>query len=479
VAADPKNPPVAEEKDKDEGASKRRNPRVRFAQKVRVIVPEDDTAIDLLSANVSKGGIFLRSSQPLPKGQKLELEFDVPTGRVRVEDCEVVWNRSEDGESSEADPPGMGVEFKSMSPQARQSIEAFIEEALEDAEAAAGDTTRSRMPLALMPPISTPPEDVPPREDSRDAAVVITPSQRAEPAFASALQGLPPDPIPLVPQAEKPPADGQDWLTLERMEEPPATPLPDPNPEEVPGQAMVELSTPPPPRTRALLFVLFVIVVAAATFITLYFIQPFGNGDQATDTIVAGPDGAPKLEASKPGVAKPEAPKPEVAQPEAPKPEVAKPEAPKPEIAQPEAPKPEVAKPEAPKPEVAQPEAPKPESPKPEVPKPEQLAAGQALVDLPVFEKGDSGWRMEISATGPVQWKTFTLKNPARLAVDALGAGFSGKRQALENPAPFVSRVRIGKQPDFIRFVLDFGASIPKHEIQKSPQKLVISFPVP
>jgi len=86
---------------------------------------------------------------------------------------------------------------------------------------------------------------------------------------------------------------------------------------------------------------------------------------------------------------------------------------------------------------------------------------------------------MEIESTGPVQWKTFTLKEPARLAIDVQGAEFLGKRMALDNPAPVVARVRVGRQPTFLRYVLDFEGELPRHEIQKDAQRLVILFPGP
>jgi uncharacterized protein (TIGR02266 family) len=425
VAEDPKKPA-------GDPAQKRKSPRVDFFQKVRVVVPEDQTAVDLFAANVSEGGMFLRSNQPLPRGKKVELEFEVPEGKVRVEDCEVVWSRPFEPISVGGEPAGMGIQFKAMAPEAQKTIEAFIEDALGDEDGSVEERAGLSMPLPLKSPPPPPAEDAPPREVIEPAGVFLTPSPR--PAR--------PPPVRLAPPTEP----VEQVLTLDMIDlsevptEPPAPPRPTSPSAEVRQAAMAELSSPPAPRTRALLFVLFVAVVAVATFLTLWWLRPFEEKEGTAETA-----GTAKTEGAR----------------------------------SPDAPKPEPPKPEPPKPEPPKPEPPKPEPPKPEPPEPEAPAAaeGQALVDLPVFERSPSGWRMEISATGPVEWKTFTLKNPARLAVDAQGADYTGKRQALENPAPFVSRVRIGKQPAFIRYVLDFGAEIPAHDIQKSPRKLVITFP--
>jgi uncharacterized protein (TIGR02266 family) len=505
VVEDAKKPAEPTAGTADRG-SRRQHRRVDFFQKVRVVVPDEETTVDLFAANVSEGGMFLRSNQPLPQGKKVELEFDVPTGKVRVEDCEVIWSRPFEPINLDGQPAGMGIQFKAMTPDARQTIESFIEDALDNEPAS---TPGQSMKPPLQPPEGPPLDSLPPRE-AASRAVAINPNPAGP---APGLRAATPDPqpasVPLAPPedlgavstepptsaAGSPPKAESSWPDFP-LDAVPLQPVgsgpgsgPGPGPGSVPDSDPLDLSAPPAPRTRLLLFVGFVAVVAVATFLTLFLIKPFDDPEQPDGSApVAVPPPPVSPEPAKPEVPKPEVPKPEASKPEVPKPEAPRPEAPKPEVLKPEVPRPEVPRPEVPKPEVPRPEVLKPEVPEPEVPEPEAPkpapdpgapAAGSAMVSLPVFTQAGAGWRMEIAATGPVQWKTFTLKEPARLAIDVQGADFQGKRLALDNPAPGVSRVRVGKQPTFLRYVLDFPGSLPRYEIQKGPQKLVILFPAP
>jgi hypothetical protein len=200
-----------------------------------------------------------------------------------------------------------------------------------------------------------------------------------------------------------------------------------------------------------MLFGGFVLLVAAVTFLTLLLIKPPADEGQ-------------------PEVAKPPAPE-KPAPPEAPKEPAAK-KKPEPVAGKKPTPVPEK------KPEPAPEKKPKPApAPAPEK-KPEAVPADtiQGLqVGLPVFSEKDGEWRMVITATGPVKIKHFTLKNPPRLAVDFKESVYSGKKRTLESPAPSVARVRVGEQPEFTRFVLDFdGSEIPKHRIVKKEDRVVV-----
>jgi hypothetical protein len=100
-------------------------------------------------------------------------------------------------------------------------------------------------------------------------------------------------------------------------------------------------------------------------------------------------------------------------------------------------------------------------------------------LSAPRFEKISTGWRMVIEASSPIRFKHFTLKAPPRLAIDAKGASWSGTSQ-LDAPAPFVIRIRFGKQPDATRLVLDFdGQKIPNHQIDAGNGRLTITFATP
>ena len=106
-----------------------------------------------------------------------------------------------------------------------------------------------------------------------------------------------------------------------------------------------------------------------------------------------------------------------------------------------------------------------------------KAVTGPPSVGLPEFEKTSRGWRMTLEATAPVKIKHFRLKNPPRLAVDLYKADYTGDKKRLRSPARFISRVRVGQQPGFVRFVLDFkGKRVPRHRVTKKNGKAVVSF---
>ncbi|RME22108.1 MAG: PilZ domain-containing protein, partial [Deltaproteobacteria bacterium] len=120
----------------DTGGGKRRHKRVELFSKVKVRAGESEQ--ELLAGNVSAGGIFLRSNRPLEPGQQVSLEIDMGGTPVTVDVGEVKWAKPFEPVSVDGSIPGMGVEFKQMSEQARRRIESFIEEALGAQQASTG-----------------------------------------------------------------------------------------------------------------------------------------------------------------------------------------------------------------------------------------------------------------------------------------------------------------------------------------------------
>jgi uncharacterized protein (TIGR02266 family) len=397
--------PGEDENKKGVPTTKRAHKRVDFFNPVKVVVPEDNTAVDVFAGNVSKGGMFLRSNRPLPKGKKVSLEFETDEGKVEVEEGEVVWNKEFEPISINGSPAGMGVEFKSMSDDSKLKIEAFIDDALH----------AQPQPEEKAPPPPPPKQEPPPppgvsQPPSKSEGAQVEAAPKAEP-MRMKLDVATSQPPP--PETDKPPIEG--------------------------GQAVMA-TAPPHRRTKMMLFGGFVLLVAAVTFLTLLLIKPPGDEGQ-------------------PEVAKPPAPEKPVP---APTPAPEKKPAPAPEK------KPDPVPEKKPKPAPA----PTPEK-KPE-PAPADTIQG-LQVGLPVFSQKGGEWRMVIAATGPVEVKHFTLKDPPRLAVDFKGAVYSGKTRTLESPAPSVTRVRVGEQPEFTRFVLDFdGSEIPKHRIIKKEDRVVV-----
>jgi uncharacterized protein (TIGR02266 family) len=406
--------PDEDDKKKGKHDPKRAHKRVDFFNPVKVVVPEENTAVDVFAGNVSKGGMFLRSNRPLPKGKKVKLEFETEEGKVEVEEGEVVWNKEFEPISIDGSPAGMGVEFKTMSDDSKLKIEAFIDDALH---------------VQPEPEEEAPP---PPKEE-------------------------PPPPQPEPAPAEAPPASEPMRMKLDVVTSQQPQQSQPPPPAE--GVEEVMATAPPRRRTKMMLFGGFVLLVAAVTFLTLLLIKPPANEGQPEVTKPPAPEKPVPPEAPK---------KPEPVAEKKPAPVPEKKPAPVPEK------KPEPVPEKKPEPVAEKKPEPVPEK-KPE-PVPGDTIQG-LQVGLPVFAEKDGEWRMIITATGPVKIKHFTLKNPPRLAVDFKGAVYSGKKRTQESPAPSVARVRVGEQPEFTRFVLDFdGSAVPKHRIVKKEDRVVVFF---
>ncbi len=109
--------------------------------------------------------------------------------------------------------------------------------------------------------------------------------------------------------------------------------------------------------------------------------------------------------------------------------------------------------------------------------KPSDPAPSEATGEMPAFRETSGGWEMELALERNAKIKHFTLTAPPRLVVDVYGISVSGN-PLLTSPTPFISRVRIGKSGDHVRYVLDLtGEKVPAHEVNNEPRRLLITFP--
>ena len=79
------------------------------------------------SEDISTGGIFLSTFDIRPMGSSLNVNFTLPGGHFISVDGEVRWVR-EYNELSPDVSPGMGVQFKNLSADDRDAIDAFIQQ---------------------------------------------------------------------------------------------------------------------------------------------------------------------------------------------------------------------------------------------------------------------------------------------------------------------------------------------------------------
>ncbi len=79
------------------------------------------------SANISPGGLFLRTQEPQPPGTVLDLEFRLGDGYELIRGRgEVIWVRAED--EGTARPAGMGLRFLELSEGSRELIYRIVDE---------------------------------------------------------------------------------------------------------------------------------------------------------------------------------------------------------------------------------------------------------------------------------------------------------------------------------------------------------------
>jgi uncharacterized protein (TIGR02266 family) len=77
-----------------------------------------------LSANLSRGGIFIEADAVMPSQTEVELEFELPeTGGPLHSTARVVWAREGASPSSRS---GMGLQFLAIDREASRQIETFV-----------------------------------------------------------------------------------------------------------------------------------------------------------------------------------------------------------------------------------------------------------------------------------------------------------------------------------------------------------------
>jgi uncharacterized protein (TIGR02266 family) len=108
-------------------ADRRADPRVDVELEVHYRTAQEFTAAYI--RDISGGGIFIRTQQPLPLNREVQVRFTLPgTSRTFVAHGLVVWTNPYPSRSSF--PSGMGVKFLDLDPEAGKLIAGFIKEKL-------------------------------------------------------------------------------------------------------------------------------------------------------------------------------------------------------------------------------------------------------------------------------------------------------------------------------------------------------------
>jgi uncharacterized protein (TIGR02266 family) len=102
----------------------RSTPRVPI--KVSVEIAEGTPERTLIGTNISEGGVYLRTFEPLPEGTLLHIKFMLPHDTVPIDiAADVVWTHPL-GIHLDSEP-GMGLRFRDLPADTQQRIRHFIQ----------------------------------------------------------------------------------------------------------------------------------------------------------------------------------------------------------------------------------------------------------------------------------------------------------------------------------------------------------------
>ncbi|MCP4444296.1 MAG: DnaJ domain-containing protein [Myxococcales bacterium] len=90
---------------------------------VRLRIPDWERFKVLYTRDISRGGMFLKSTKSLPIGSLLNLNLMMPTGETIELGAEVVHFRP----AASGRPSGMGLRFGTVSPETRKQLDALME----------------------------------------------------------------------------------------------------------------------------------------------------------------------------------------------------------------------------------------------------------------------------------------------------------------------------------------------------------------
>jgi uncharacterized protein (TIGR02266 family) len=98
----------------------------RFPLKVEVNYTSEHNFYTGFMENVSSGGLFVATHEPVTIGDSIEVTFTVPgLNHTCTSVCEVRWIREYNPDAIDT-VPGMGLKFTKLDPEARTAIELFI-----------------------------------------------------------------------------------------------------------------------------------------------------------------------------------------------------------------------------------------------------------------------------------------------------------------------------------------------------------------
>ena len=104
----------------------RTEPRIPNA--LSLIFRDRESFIKAYTANISSGGLSIKTENPLPPGHQFRLKLQIPDIQDPIHlKCEVVWSHRKE-EGSPEKPPGMGVKFIEIAERDLHFLRKYISE---------------------------------------------------------------------------------------------------------------------------------------------------------------------------------------------------------------------------------------------------------------------------------------------------------------------------------------------------------------
>lgn len=101
--------------------SEREHDRMPYA--VQVQFRTASSFLVAYSVNISRGGLFLETTEDIPTGAPVEVAMQVPGATPISLTGHITWRR---GEETQEGPPGIGIEFQDVGPQLGGVIDALV-----------------------------------------------------------------------------------------------------------------------------------------------------------------------------------------------------------------------------------------------------------------------------------------------------------------------------------------------------------------
>jgi uncharacterized protein (TIGR02266 family) len=106
----------------------------RFLKTLSLTYKDRDAFFKAYTGNISSGGLFIRTKNPLDKGEQFLLKLQLPdlSQPMKIK-CEVVWALKEEAET-EGKSAGMGIKFIEMSKSDYQILKQYLNNLMKEKE---------------------------------------------------------------------------------------------------------------------------------------------------------------------------------------------------------------------------------------------------------------------------------------------------------------------------------------------------------